>query len=102
MSLNADWTRSERERAFTRFESIERVHSAAMETFRVVATLPDAPALVSASVRLRLGMTPDLTPERADDHANEILETLANEKSRDYEVIRGSAFVAVCGAFDTW
>lgn len=100
MSLNAEWTRSERERAFTRFEAIERVHSAAMETFRIVATLPDAPALISTSVRLRLGMTPDLTSERADDHADQILETLAAEKARDYEVIRGSALVAVCGAFE--
>ena len=100
MSLDAHRTRAERERAFDRFESIERVHSAAMETFRVVATLPDASALISASVRLRLGMTPDLTPERADDHAKLILETLDNEKARGYEVIRGSALVAICGAFE--
>lgn len=93
-------TRAERERAFARFESVESVHSAVMETFRLVATLPDSTDFISASVQMRLGMAPNVTLESAQDHARKILATLESEKSRDYTVVRASALVAICGAFE--
>lgn len=93
-------TRAERDRAFERFESVISVHSAAIDAFELVASRPDAAEWLAASVRVNRGMKPNLTQKDFEDHAESILETLERERSRNYEIIRGSALIAVCGAFE--
>lgn len=100
MSLDAGHTSNERERAFSRFEEILNVHNAAIETIRIVAALPNASDLIAASVRLRKGMSPELSAEQVDGHATLVLDILAAERKRDFDVVRASALVAVCGAFE--
>lgn len=100
MSLDFDATSKERERAFARFEAIFEVHSAAIDAFLVLAALPDAADLVATSVQLRLGMKPGINASRLDEHASEMLKVIEDEKAHGYEVIRSSALVAVCGAFE--
>lgn len=95
-----DAASEERARAFARFEEILRVHTAAIVAFEVVAALPNAPELVAANAHLKRGMAPTVLRPDLSDYSDQVLVSMATEKANKFAVIRGSALVAVCGAFE--
>lgn len=93
-------TSDERQRAYARFEDISNVHIAAIEAFRILATIPDATDVVGVSIQMKLGMTRDYSADQVHAVATSMLETVEQESKRGYQVIRSSALIAVCGAFE--
>ncbi len=98
--MDSNSTRKERSRAFERFNAILNVHSAILEAFQLVAAIPDATALVGASIHLRHRMTPKLSADELDSAATSVLNVVNEERDRKYEIVRSSTLIAVCGAFE--
>lgn len=89
----------ERERAYEYFRAVLAVHTAAIHAFKLVPALPDVTDLLATNVRLRKGLD-TVSADSAIHHAVAMRETMEAEKGRNFEVIRGSALIAVCGAFE--
>ena len=89
----------EQQRACTYFRAVLSVHSAAIQAFRVLPTLPESDGIVATVLRLKDGLKSS-DGEAYLRYARQISATMADERDRGYKVIRGSALVAVCAAFE--
>jgi hypothetical protein len=90
----------ELERAEIHFRAMLAVHSAAISAFEVLPALPASEEMVATSLRLKRGMQRTDSSEALASRALSIQETMAAEQERGFRVIRGSALIAACAAFE--
>lgn len=89
----------EQERAYKHFEAVHAVHNAAIQAFEVLPSLPDSDDIVAIALRVKDGLkSPD--GDSYFRRAQRMSEAMAAERERGYQVIRGSALIAVCAAFE--
>ena len=91
---------NELERAEDHFNAVLAVHSAAISAFEVLPTLPESEDIVAISLRLKRGMQSTDSPESLTRGAQSIHEAMTAERDRGFRVIRGSALIAACAAFE--
>jgi hypothetical protein len=91
---------SELERAEAHFKAVLAVHSAAISAFEVLPTLPESEGILTTSLRLKRGMQSTDSLESLACGAQSIHEAMAAERDRGFRVIRGSALIAACAAFE--
>lgn len=91
---------NELERAEVHFKAVLAVHSAAISAFEVLPTLPESEGIVATSLRLKRGMQSTDSHESLTRGAQSIHEAMAAERDRGFRVIRGSALIASCAAFE--
>ena len=91
---------NERERADAHFRAVLAVHNAAINAFQLLPTLPESEGLLATSLRLTRGMQSTDTFELLARSAQSIHEAMAEERDRGFRVIRGSALIAACAAFE--
>ena len=87
-------------RAYERFKNVLDVHGAAIITFETYPTLPTVDDAVSTGLRMRSGMKPENPNSPTIERALRLRKIVEAERDRGYEVIRSSALVAACGAFE--
>ena len=90
----------EAQRARDRFINILDVHGAAIVAFEVLPASPSIEEQISAGLRLRRGMKPENPHSPTIEQASDMLKIMEAERGRGHEVIRSSALVAACGAFE--
>ena len=100
VALSLDTESEELSRAYDRFNAVLMVQRASIIAFEMLPASPVAAQLVSAALRIRAGVEPALTGQLADNEAEAMLESMLEEQKRGYEVIRGAALTAACGAFE--
>ena len=97
---------NESERAYVQFRAVLAVlavlavHDAAIKAFEVLPTLPDPDAFVATVLRLKHGMKTTETTESSLESAQSMLDVISAKRDRGYQVIRSSALLAVCAAFE--
>ena len=91
---------NERQRAQDRFKAVLDVHQAAIHVFETLPTIPQGRDAIKAGIRLRRGMDPRLSEEKIDEYVREMFEAIEADRRLGYEIIRGSALIAACGAFE--
>lgn len=91
---------NERERAGDHFRAVLAVHSAAIAAFELIPTLPESEGVLATSLRLKRGMHSADTFEAFAKGAQSIHEAMEDERDRGFRVIRGSALIAACAAFE--
>ena len=90
----------ELERAEGHFKAVLSVHSAAISAFEVLPTLPESEEIFATSLRLRRGMRSTDSLGSIADGAQSFHAAMAEERDRGFHVIRGSALIAACAAFE--
>lgn len=91
---------NERERAEAHFRAVLAVHGAAIIAFELIPTLPGSEGVVATNLRLKRGMQSTDTFESLARGAQYVHEAMAAERDRGFRVIRGSALIAACAAFE--
>lgn len=91
---------NERERACEHFRAVLAVHSAAINAFELIPSLPESEGALAISLRLKRGMQSADTSESLARGANSIHETMIEERDRGFRVIRASALITACAAFE--
>lgn len=91
---------NERERACEHFRAVLAVHSAAITAFELIPTLPESEGVLATSFRLKRGMQSTDTFESLARGAQSIHEAMVDERDRGFRVIRGSALITACAAFE--
>ena len=90
----------ERERACEHFRAVLAVHSAVIAAFEIIPTLPESEGVLATSLRLKRGMQSTDTSESLARGAQSIHEAMVDERDRGFRVIRGSALITACAAFE--
>lgn len=90
----------EQGRAIEHFQAVLAVHSGAMRAFELLAMLPEPEENLAAMFRVRHGRKSTDTFDSYRERAQGVLESIAAERDRDFQVIRGSALTAACAAFE--
>ncbi len=77
----------EPERAFERFDASITVHNAAIAAMKFLAAGPEVRDALATNLRISKGMQSTIGAEQADRYGAVTLETLAEERNREFLVI---------------
>ena len=100
MTTNSEPTHGEVARAWKRFQSAAKVHTAAIQTLRLLTVLPDPQEHLAASSLVRLKADPRYSEIDRMESAASMLHIVQKEVDEDFPVLRESALVNVCASFE--
>lgn len=92
--------RSEHKKAWDQFSQVFAIHAASLHALRMMRAMPDAQEQFKAHFLGRKGFDPSVDREVLKENIDDLFDAVQQEENSGFQLMRSSALVAICGAFE--